>query len=437
MTKAKRKFGKILSGTFKKRLVLPIITTFIAIIFFFIFPEYRTMILSAFIGFLVGKSVIDITIVLYHTSEDARKAIRDYDELCEIYDEDKYGHLFLRFPKNAEKPLTKKDVNEEHMKSKKIFYKPLITNIHGSSPNLADDPDNFYKIPEMIIPYYSDLLSAHKASYTENAITYRLLDTPEVKNGQINIKTARTTYYDHLVMNRAIDFPIRNTFSVRKLYEFNNTLTSLKDSVLANQIGVNAIVLFSDNRTIYPKRSLTSTVAKNKYTASLAIRLDSKDKKKKLTNKDIREDFKDKMKKRLYFTEEELKKEFSIILLGIGRNMCEGGKPQFYYLVKFKNYDSSNYIKRLRTIEKEKRKRRNSQIDFDKKLVVSDFDSLALKNSSKFMFNSYAYDQKKDQVFAKDVLKGKFENSYLYNLWHYFEVYEPHRIADKRPMNKD
>lgn len=423
--------NRLLEGTFKKHLILPIITVLISFILFFVMTEHRTMITSAFIGFLVGKSVVDISIVLYHTSEDARKSIKSYDELKRIYDEDTYGHKSILFPKKPCVNFNKETLKNTKTNDLKLFYAPLLTNHKRKNVHFSDNPETFYKLPRMIIPYFADLLSAHKASYTENAITYRLLDAPSEKEDHIEIKTGRTKYYEHLAMNRAIDFPINSSFTVRKLFEFDSILTPISTSVFPNQIGVNAIILFSDNRTLFPKRSLKSTVAKNKLTASLAIRLDAKDRKAPMTRDAMIEDFKDKMKTRLYFTEAETEKPMSVDLLGIGRNLCEGGKPQFYYLIRFDDYTSENYMGRLNEIENQKKKDMKNQIDFDKKIFVADFDSLAYNNAKqKFSFKSYEIG-KSGKAIPKTV-KGKFEMSFYYNLWHYYDIYEPYRISNKK-----
>ncbi len=104
-------------------------------------------------------------------------------------------------------------------------------------------------------------MQAHKASFTKNAFTIRL-DDIEVTDEHVKLKTSRTTHFDHLVLNRAIDYPVKDILSIRRLFEYNNELTPLKYSKLANQIGVNAIILFNDGYTIFPRRSFSATVEK-------------------------------------------------------------------------------------------------------------------------------------------------------------------------------
>ena len=429
VTRIKRHLKWLFNGVYTRHLILPVLTLLLAIALFIYLTEYWSMILSALTGFLIGKSIIDITMVYYHFREDNRKAIRDYEGLEKYYDTDYYGQkriVFTKKPRLFSRILKRKEVLKEF----KLYYEDLLTNHKAKNICFIDNPTAFYKVPDIILPYYAELLSAHAASYTENAITYRLMDEPNDRGESIGIKISRTRYFDHLVMNRAIDFTIGKVFTVRKLCEFKKRLSPLSDEVLPNQIGVNAIVLFSDGRTIIPKRSLLATVAKNKVTSSLAIRLDAEDQSVALTEEMVHANFKKEMKKRLGFSDAELKTAYDIQLIGIGRDLYEAGKPQFYFTINFHNLPSDTYIRRLKAIHKQRKKDRGNQIDYDRQLIVCDFNDIKLKKEKTLSINSYK-STKKGNVKQKRRRKSvKPEMSFFFNLWHFYKIHEKHKIKE-------
>ncbi len=414
-------FKQMFSGVVKKHLVLPIIVFIVALVFALIAEEYRSMVISAGVGFILGKALVDLGVAIYFSKEDDRKAIRDYDTLKLFYDENTYGNKAIFFGQN---------------KKVKIFYDESFTNDFNTEIVYDDYPCNMHSMPSVIMPYYADLLQAHKASYTKNAITFRLIDFQK-KDNQLILKTGRTTYFNHLVLNRAIDFPIRDSFSIRKQFEYNKCLTPLKESELANQIGVNGIILFNDGYTVFPRRGFNATVAKNCITSSLAIRLNTVNPHKKLIEQEIYDDFYLNMKKRLHFKESYFTnpEDIEIIFLGFGRDLCEGGKPQFYYLIKFNKLNSDDYTKDLPKLIKDKKKDKNLQIDFDKTLYLTKFSDLDLQKGQTLKFKPRIYNKSKERfVTKKRFIKVKPEISFFYNLWHYYKIYFPERISIEKDL---
>lgn len=407
---------RLLSGVVEKHLVLPIVAFGIAIVFVIISSDYRSQVLSALVGFVFGKALISLSIAIYYSKEDQRKAIRDYNSLTSFYNEDIYGKKALSFPSQ---------------KKVKLFYDELYTHQDGNTLTIEDKPNKRFILPYVIAPYYSDLMQAHKASFTKNAFTIRLDDLILNPNG-VTIKTSRTTYFDHLVLNRAIDYPVKDILSVRRLFEYNDQLTPLKKSKLANQIGVNAIILFNDGYTIFPRRSFSATVAKNKITSSLAIRLNIENPFDTLTESGIKDDFIKQMKKRLYFPDDYFDDLSNIDakLIGIGRDLCEGGKPQFYYTIHMKHLSSDDYTKRLKQCIKQKKNDKLSQIDYDRLLYVTNFHKLDLHKGETLKFKARSYNKRNDKFYEKKAcIKVKPELSFFYNLWHYYKLYEPNRVS--------
>ena len=76
---------RLLSGVVEKHLVLPTLAFGIAIVFVIIKSDYRSQVISALVGFVFGKALISLSIAIYYSKEDQRKAIRDYDSLSSFY----------------------------------------------------------------------------------------------------------------------------------------------------------------------------------------------------------------------------------------------------------------------------------------------------------------------------------------------------------------
>jgi len=417
-------FKRLFSGVVKKHLLLTILAFLVALGFALYSNEYVTQVLSAFVGFVVGKALISLSITIYYSREDQRKAIRDYDSLASFYDEKLYGNKYILFQNN---------------KKIKFFYNELYVHYPKNTLKIVDDPKKRFVLPNVILPYYADLMQAHKASFTKNALTIRLDNLVPTEQGA-TIFTSRTTYFDHLVLNRAIDYPVKDVLSVRRLFEYNNQLTPLKKSQLANQIGVNAIILFNDGYTIFPRRSFTATVAKNRITSSLAIRLNTIDPFSNLTDQLIKNDFIEQMKCRLHFPDSYFDDEsqIEVVLLGIGRDLVEGGKPQFYYVIHMHGLSSDDYTINLVDCIKQKRKDRLTQIDYDRKLYISKFTNLDITTDGTFKFKTRIYNKRKKALYEKkSFIRVKSELSFIYNLWHYYKLNDPNRVQVFNDIDKN
>ena len=69
--------------------------------------------------------------------------------------------------------------------------------------------------------------------------------------------TGRTTYYNSLVTNRAMDYSLTDGISVRELLECGPMVHSLKNSSLSNHLGFNGFVESSDGSImlVYRKKN--------------------------------------------------------------------------------------------------------------------------------------------------------------------------------------
>ena len=169
----------------------------------------------------------------------------------------------------------------------------------------------------------------------------------------------------HLLTNRAVDYKIKAEISLRELYENRSELTPLSFSKFSNHIGGNVLVFLTDrdNKRQYlllPKRDKVGTIAKGKLTASWATRLKMKDYTGKLKPEYVNGGFLDDedifnefasalgvrsgwLRGKMTDNDKNLKPSDRIRLLGGARDVYEGGKPTFFYVVDLK-VDLKDYI---------------------------------------------------------------------------------------------
>lgn len=210
----------------------------------------------------------------------------------------------------------------------------------------SDDADKHFELELYIMMHVGTLYGAHASSKTVSELTVRLNDfKPNTKEDpQAIAYTTRSTYLAHLLTNRAIDYPLENDLTVRKIYENTETLTPLKRSKLSNHIGVNALVFLKDNILVLPKRGKDATVAKNGVTASIATRLnlDAYEKCFSDTVKEVDEKtisiscVVGKLTSSLliqeqYDAEMQAQMKANMHFLGLSRDPYEGGKPTLFY----------------------------------------------------------------------------------------------------------
>lgn len=212
---------------------------------------------------------------------------------------------------------------------------------------INDEPNSFYKLPTQVDKHYDEIMgSAHKVSKTYNQINIRMNSFEYNQSAKrISFGTERTTYYDLLVTNRAMDIIWNNGLSVRSLYEPGPYLNSLANSRLANHIGYNGMVETSDGMLVNVYRGPHVSTDKNQYkfsiSGSLKTRYVLNEKEKQIysigqicnavTHEIIDELnidtglFKD-YKERILFEKDDI--------IAFYRDVCEGGKPHFLFYKK-------------------------------------------------------------------------------------------------------
>ena len=355
------------------------------------------------VGFMISSMFLYACKIIVGRMEDILKINYDTHALLEIY----HG-----------RPDYRKSVQSQGTEATFAYAEVLVNQNYDF--NVEDHPERKMELDEFIMGNYATLFSAHSNSAKRNFDTIRLdRFDPETKTFYLS----RSTYFNHLVTNRAIDFLLFDDVSLRTVYEYGPQLNRLEDSKMSNHIGINALVFLSDGRLLIPRRKNSATISKNKITSSIAVMLTfpnecSGDPKHAVITKDyllhgnIIKNLSDRVK---LPAEAVCEDQTEITFLGFGQNIYEGGKPQFYYSVKLNNVDTETYFAQRKVFEAEqKRLHKKEVIDVDQCMYVADYDSFRyVKNCVEFTVHSPKGKTSK--------VRTGYEMSYLCNLWHYNE----------------
>ena len=265
--------------------------------------------------------------------EDGKKLATDYEELVKMY------------------PLT------EMMEYKNIKFPAIILSQRTKSSKpfniLINDKIARYCLPTQIKGISDYLFKAHKFSMVYNNICIRLDDFIE-DDYKITLVTSRTTFFDSLITNRAMDYFWRNGKTIRKVYEPKPYLNSLIESKLSNHLGFNGFIETSDNKFAFILRNRKHSIGKNTLGNSVSATLKSE--------YALNENFeftRTYLKIAIY---KEIENELGVLvsdiefpdcIISFYRDIVEGGKPQFLFYIKI---DVSSDV--LRTTFQEKVKER-------------------------------------------------------------------------------
>ncbi len=421
----KSNLGKLLSGfinenTIKKTVIYLLINLAIILGFVIFFDtEAFTTIVSVVLGFFLSKIAVTFFETIRIIMEDKKKCKRDNEFLNKIYPGDAY----------------KKEIASLDESSKVHFlYEVLVPYKKDVNISLIDDSKTMFSPDILIKNYYAEIFGAHKSSYVENHITLRL-DKVVPLNGGYEIHTSRSNYYNHLVTNRAIDYPIKNGLTLRGMFEYGPRLVPLENSLMSNHLGVNVIIELADHSVIFPKREINSTTSKNLVTASIASRINLDDPTKKLTSiQDIHEMIKGLMDARLGISQSEIKDNSDFVFLGLGRDVYEGGKPHFFYYIRLKELTSDSFLKTFNTKLAAQKAKDEHYMDMDKMVYLCNLDTIHFVDDSFNIKMACVASSIKGKY--NKVIKVKPEMSFFSNLHHYRQYQEAQKVGSIDNNNK-
>ena len=360
--------------------------------FFFAGDAVGENVIGAIIGFLFSTMLLYIFKVILARFEDILKVSCDTDYILGIYKGDP----------NYRKTLKRGDTEVTFAYADSLINK-------GYTFKVVDDKKKFLELDEFIMNNYELIFSAHTGSVKINSTTIRL-DDFKVEGDECTMYLSRSTVFNHLVTNRAIDFALFEGLTLRDVYEYGPKINTYADSKMSNHIGINGLVFLSDGRILVPRRNNASTISKNQITSSIAVKLNFP-----ANSDEISADYLfyrniiDNLGARVKIDTSALDLDkIDVKFLGFGQNLYEGGKPQFYYAVFLNDIDTEKYL-RINIFDKP-----GSRLDEDKCIYVADFDSYRFKGD-RVSFDIY------DEKGKSGNITLNYEMSYLCNIWHYEE----------------
>ncbi len=364
--------------------------------------DVKSNIIGTVIGIVVSGMFLYFAKICVGYVEDIAKVTDDTNKLKQIYPCARYA-------------------KQVHLNGSKceIIYNEVIDGDNYDF-KVVDNPQKQYEIPSFVDQNFLELLKAHDNSYIKNDDTVRL-DDVLIEEDKCTLYLSRSTYFNHLVTNRAMDFYFEGT-TVRSVLEYGPTINSFKDSKMSNHIGVNALVFLSDGTILVPRRKNDATISKNQITSSIATRLGFPsveqgidEQPKKSSEQEITKEYffhdnvVDSLTSRLKIPKEEVKNlDMTIKFIGLGQNIYEGGKPQTYFAIKINNLNKEDYYKLQQNVSQV------GKIDVDKCTYLADYSSMQFVKNNKIAFNYFDVKSRKTKKIAL-----YYEKSFACNIWHF------------------
>lgn len=254
---------------------------------------------------------------------------------------------------------------------------------------IKDKPDYEYRLPEMVVRYYDQLFSAHDTSNIYNNVNIRVNEWKT--NGEcFIICTGRTSYYNSLVTNRAMDFEIEKGITVRQLYECGPFVHPIANSVLSNHIGFNGFVESSDGYLAFVYRGKDVSIGKKTWATSIGASLEVKyalNHQVTFVEKGLENGILKEIEDELRIEKTHLKEvgtQFKkIVLISAYRDLIEGGKPQLLFYAKSslpKDEISKLFNEANNSVKKRMKKVKNIR---DRKEIQMETDGRTIKWISK------------------------------------------------------
>ncbi|MFJ7830656.1 hypothetical protein ACQKL6_14445 [Peribacillus sp. NPDC097197] len=294
-----------------------------------------TVFLAVIVAFIVNMVKTSI-------SRFIRKKIEDFNKLS-----DDYNYLIKQYPceKNLIKYKNTAIINRflyrktlKKYKDGKVKFPVIIERIlYDAKFEIEDKPQEQYELPERIKENYETIMHAHEFSDVYNQLNIRLSDYEYDKaTNSLKLITTRTTYFDSLVTNRAMDYKWGLKSSNREIYDFGPYVNPLKESKLSNHLGFNGFVETSDGKIVFVNRSNNVSIGKGTLGNSVGASLKTMyalNEDKEFTENGLVESMIKEIHDELKLEREDFNFS-SKNIIAIYRDLVEGGKPQLLFYVK-------------------------------------------------------------------------------------------------------
>lgn len=293
-----------------------------------------TVFLAVVVAFIVNMIKTSV-------SKFIRKKIEDNNKLS-----DDYKYLIKQYP-CEKKLITHKNTIKIHpvlykktlkgYKNDVIKFPVILERILYNTNFEIKDSQEQYVLPERIKENYEKIMQAHEFSDVYNQLNVRLNDySYDEQSNKLTLITSRTTYFDSLVTNRAMDYKWGSKSSNREIYDFGPFVNTLKQSKLSNHLGFNGFVETADKKIIFVNRSNNVSIGKGTLGNSIGASLKTMyalDEEMRFTEKGLVESMVKEIFDELKLQEEDF--QFSTKnIIAIYRDLVEGGKPQLLFYAK-------------------------------------------------------------------------------------------------------
>lgn len=323
----------------------------------FFWEDTKTAFIGTLAGLLTALFLSSVGFLISVHFEDRQKVNEDNNLMKKTYSKSYQNYLSFNESEDI------------------LVYYDLHENI--SSIIIEDNFEKHFEPNETIHTYYHKLYSAHRGSFKTNNFMLRVDDFNINERGVLKLKTSRTTYFNHLVTNRVIDFPFEKSLSLRLLFEPGPFINNLNTSNFSNHLGLIGLIYTSDGYIILNHRSGTGTVSKNSVVSPIAIGVKASNLK-NVDNNYFDNLIKERVLDRVGAKESDLKHLNNIKPLAFGRSIYEGGKPHLFYLIEI-NVTKDNYLKQLEASLEVKNKK---QLDYDKEVYATKLDEIKYVNNA-------------------------------------------------------
>ncbi len=201
-------------------------------------------------------------------TEDAVKLTEDYDKVTKRYSKET---RFVKIPKDKKINTSEDEDKDKELPVIELAFRSSKEKVFAFNFKLAERP--YYNLPKQIADNSDAIFEAHQYSKTYNSRMLRVFDFgAEEKENQtsITLQYGYTAYYDSLITNRAMDYPVVGNRTVRDIYEPGPFVTPLRRSKLSNHLGFNGFVELEDGNIIFIHRSTNLSIAKGLWATSVS-----------------------------------------------------------------------------------------------------------------------------------------------------------------------
>lgn len=314
------------------------------------FLEFDIAVTVSLTMIIAGALRIFIKIIDKHLEESTKLDI-DTDKLFEFYGENSeylvYKNRGDRENKNIGIKYTscslynaENEIESSQEPLDSVYRFPIVVVFRnpGNMKFTVIDSNSMYQLPQIVISNYTKLFTYHSSSKVFNNLIIRIKDwyiKQEENQDIVVLETERTTFFNSLVTNRALDAPLCDGLSLRTIFQYDKKLVPMSESMLSNHLGINGFVETADEKIILVKRREDVSISKKMWGTSIGYAVKASGMgNQKFSEEILEREIKDALKKELGICQEyyEFSNERNIIA-GY-RDLLEGGKPQLLFYVK-------------------------------------------------------------------------------------------------------